>query len=154
MIVFQSTLPARGSDFARSLSQIRKFISIHAPRKGERRQKIQVAAGYQNFNPRSPQGGATRHRCGRDRLPRISIHAPRKGERPAMAARPTTQSPDFNPRSPQGGATTSSRSSGWTSRNFNPRSPQGGATSTTAAWRSPITNFNPRSPQGGATRSR
>ena len=56
---FQSTLPARGSDFHSVLGLGRVVVSIHAPREGER-----LAAGNDlvidtGFNPRSPRGGAT-----------------------------------------------------------------------------------------------
>ena len=61
---FQSTLPARGSD----------IIPSHSARD-------RVC----NFNPRSPQGGATR----------------------SYASPPFTGYKNFNPRSPQGGATSS-----------------------------------------------
>ena len=56
---FQSTLPARGSDGR-----------IFAERRG-----------HTNFNPRSPQGGATTYVKGFLQIFEISIHAPRKGER-------------------------------------------------------------------------
>ena len=81
--IFQSTLPARGSDQYTS-------IPLH----------------WQSyFNPRSPRGGATRRpyqarfcRC-------ISIHAPREGERRQTLRLPRARRRHFNPRSPRGGAT-------------------------------------------------
>ena len=36
-----------------------EYISIHAPRKGERRRLCSIAGWSAHFNPRSPQGGAT-----------------------------------------------------------------------------------------------
>ena len=62
--VFQSTLPARGSDFL----------------------KTRAAANKQYFNPRSPQGGATKNLSGKPATTKISIHAPRKGERQRKSA--------------------------------------------------------------------
>ena len=80
---FQSTLPTRGSD--QNIYKVSYFlhqISIHAPHEGERRLKAFLSAAacvfqstlptrgsdgkcrtrpciHQNFNPRSPRGGAT-----------------------------------------------------------------------------------------------
>ena len=42
--------------------------------------------GVDNFNPRSPQGGATQSARRSIRQRRISIHAPRKGERQIYVA--------------------------------------------------------------------
>ena len=57
-------------------------ISIHAPRKGERRAaRLSVWLGSKYFNPRSPQGGATLSFWRKSEILSISIHAPRKGER-------------------------------------------------------------------------
>ena len=106
--LFQSTLPARGSDAEqRERFKAMRIISIHAPRKGERRPKAVPWSRSLNFNPRSPRGGATRaelllHRgrhCG------ISIHAPHEGERRAVATVAEAAKKYFNPRSPRGGAT-------------------------------------------------
>ena len=58
--MFQSTLPARGSD------------STAAPRRWQ----------PQRFNPRSPRGGATTLRHDEGGSSAVSIHAPREGERP------------------------------------------------------------------------
>ncbi len=103
---FQSTLPARGSD-PRNLvySRYHIGISIHAPRKGERRTSAHGASAHNsNFNPRSPQGGATFIGVYLVKLLEISIHAPRKGERPQSVLF-VNNFLHFNPRSPQGGAT-------------------------------------------------
>ena len=104
-IGFQSTLPTRGSD-----SGIIKYC-----------------ANSNNFNPRSPRGGATLIAVHRHKPRGISIHAPHEGERHRGRLRlgrtgrfqstlPTRGSdtlpliftldePYFNPRSPRGGAT-------------------------------------------------
>ena len=81
-----------------------------------------------DFNPRSPQGGATASpSVYRYALGYISIHAPRKGERPPC--QDVRSCPHhFNPRSPQGGATAAFSAAAFSDKNFNPRSPQGGAT--------------------------
>ena len=82
------------------------MISIHAPRKGERLYACHVAILYHvHFNPRSPQGGATRLNF---------VKRQKTG--------------DFNPRSPQGGATPQLIAQAKSMMDFNPRSPQGGAT--------------------------
>ena len=87
--IFQSTLPARGSDFILfCCGTANANISIHAPRKGERPAAFSAAAfSDKNFNPRSPQGGATRKPFFDDiSIAYISIHAPRKGERQRKSA--------------------------------------------------------------------
>ena len=82
------------------------YISIHAPRKGERPSATgDYSAASANFNPRSPQGGAT-GRMGRDNDDKPVFQS-------TLPARGSDQSSnihllwrwDFNPRSPQGGAT-------------------------------------------------
>ena len=57
---FQSTLPARGSDGAPEENyHATTKISIHAPREGERPRYAVGKSGGEDFNPRSPRGGAT-----------------------------------------------------------------------------------------------
>ena len=82
-IMFQSTLPTRGSDSC-----------IVAPN-----------PLVTSFNPRSPRGGATKLWTRRKRSGRVSIHAPHEGERPYLRPRAKTSNTCFNPRSPRGGAT-------------------------------------------------
>ena len=78
---FQSTHPTRGCDginngWARSI-----LISIHAPHEGVRHVQRAVQLTYNNFNPRTPRGGAT------------SV-----GVQSGIVS-------NFNPRTPRGGAT-------------------------------------------------
>ena len=58
-MIFQSTLPTRGSD-----------IIIYS-----------IIKRSQNFNPRSPRGGATYGQYATAATQQISIHAPHEGER-------------------------------------------------------------------------
>ncbi len=127
--IFQSTLPARGSD----------IVNRH------------IIHNDHNFNPRSPRGGATVF-CQFARVElEISIHAPREGERqsstdtsyttitisihaPREGERPPLLSADtriiaFQSTLPARGSDGSCNNSGRRSGNFNPRSPRGGATS-------------------------
>ena len=60
-------------------------ISIHAPHEGERPDTVGAADSRQNFNPRSPRGGATYIANYLDKLMLISIHAPHEGERRAAS---------------------------------------------------------------------
>ena len=82
------------------------LISIHAPRKGERR-KFYVR-GFNRFSisihaPR--KGERLEGFCSCVSFFAISIHAPRKGERRALSGASAVPLANFNPRSPQGGAT-------------------------------------------------
>ena len=127
-MIFQSTLPARGSDLR---------ISRHVVR-------------IYNFNPRSPQGGATRHSIFSRLHLRISIHAPRKGERQSLYIYAPLAC-KFQSTLPARGSDVEygvAKSGYW---DFNPRSPQGGATDKAARTKKAAPYFNPRSPQGGAT---
>ena len=154
LIIFQSTLPTRGSDLKPdTYYTLINGISIHAPHEGERRRgRAHTHHCSGNFNPRSPRGGAT---CS---LPHSSPF-----------------SLNFNPRSPRGGATIDDFSNpcpfcisihaphegerrnrctgGAGKQDFNPRSPRGGATHRYDMSRPLYTDFNPRSPRGGATLS-
>ena len=124
---FQSTLPARGSDILPILRQQSPVVSIHAPREGERR-RGKVA--------------------GRSNLPFQSTLPARGSDIVNRLITPTTAS--FNPRSPRGGATSALRP-GAVMVSFNPRSPRGGATPPDTRPSIQINRFNPRSPRGGAT---
>ena len=103
-ILFQSTLPTRGSDLLGRLRPPLDYdfnprsprggatftgidsaqswhISIHAPHEGERRRQTEKSNRKRDFNPRSPRGGATVRRKETSRRETISIHAPHEGER-------------------------------------------------------------------------
>ena len=127
-IIFQSTLPTRGSD-SRSLSILNLYNNFNprSPRGGATIRHIACCRSPLNFNPRSPRGGATATNVvtepeqkfqstlptrGSDEIyshlsaqKEISIHAPHEGERryPPKFARGRPHY--FNPRSPRGGAT-------------------------------------------------
>ena len=101
MVVFQSTLPARGATTSISSTSSTSKISIHAPRTGSDRGLRPRDVRLAHFNPRSPHGerhiaeiiitvwvlfqstlparGATPPKHGSTRIPGISIHAPRTG---------------------------------------------------------------------------
>ena len=80
--VFQSTLPARGSDLAECFKgQPAKVFQSTLPARGSDPCNAFAIRCHHHFNPRSPQGGATYNTCLFARRLNISIHAPRKGER-------------------------------------------------------------------------
>ena len=129
MDTFQSTLPARGSDQAACVTRvIPSFISIHAPRKGERRAIRPWCAGARKFQSTLPARGSDDVReLDLLNLFWISIHAPRKGERPTAygAVHPIST---FQSTLPARGSDANDTHRIFTHRHFNPRSPQGGAT--------------------------
>ena len=152
MSVFQSTLPARGSDLHLRTVSCVLLISIHAPRKGERPFLLLfLHRQLPYFNPRSPQGGATSGRA----VVSMAAHyfnprSPQGGATPPCRQQ-GGRACHFNPRSPQGGATWARLPEMIHKRYFNPRSPQGGATFIDRSKMPDTGHFNPRSPQGGAT---
>ena len=82
LILFQSTLPTRGSDF--------NFRSFFKPDYGFNPRSPRGGATYINnagdhlptgFNPRSPRGGATDAVTYTPQTLTVSIHAPHEGER-------------------------------------------------------------------------
>ena len=126
------------------------YISIHAPREGERQfakfvrtvftqfQSTLPARGsdsfafsrsrrIQYFNPRSPRGGATNGNVISDTYATISIHAPREGERPSGRLLWSDAQP-ISIHAPREGERQHSFIIFFYTFNFNPRSPRGGAT--------------------------
>ena len=150
-IIFQSTLPTRGSD--------QVCVRPHEKR------------AY--FNPRSPRGGATLYDIAPEIDAVISIHAPTRGSDHTFLHRekntvqfqstlPTRGSDaakaylprvgrEFQSTLPTRGSDESKEKQWPELSDFNPRSPRGGATTSAARRRRRTKNFNPRSPRGGAT---
>jgi len=110
VLAFQSALPAGGSDVPAASTTATIWVSIRAPRRGERparrgrlhragqvsiraprrgerRWRSRPARSRWRFNPRSPQGGATRDGSQRRYELVVSIRAPRRGERPLQSDR-------------------------------------------------------------------
>ena len=82
-IVFQSTLPTRGSDTAKLNIDRTRAISIHAPHEGERLCVCLYATAFNAFQSTLPTRGSDDKEfyiCPREDF--ISIHAPHEGERP------------------------------------------------------------------------
>ena len=127
----------------------------------------------QNFNPRSPQGGATRPSrpasCGKtfqSTLPargsddgarhqekhrhQISIHAPRKGERHVWV-KITDLVTDISIHAPRKGERPASASPSAAPRGFQSTLPARGSDTASLISGASRFDFNPRSPQGGAT---
>ena len=103
---FQSTLPARGSDIYGISSTQTIYISIHAPRKGERRLPLNIGICLGGISIHAPRKGERLiHNHHVFHALAISIHAPRKGERHSNGVSTISDAAHFNPRSPQGGAT-------------------------------------------------
>ena len=126
---FQSTLPARGSDFyASNQRRANVQISIHAPREGERRGLDNTRATTGNFNPRSPRGGATARLRKIIMLPlKFQSTLPARGSDRGMPLAKAAGKISIH--APREGERPWVRIPGrkWPS-DFNPRSPRGGAT--------------------------
>ena len=81
-----------------------------------------------NFNPRSPRGGATLYIQSVRNVSVISIHAPREGERPQFHVL-VLKKTAISIHAPREGERLRRKSSNVFGCHFNPRSPRGGATS-------------------------
>ena len=82
LFVFQSTLPARGSDEGHMLLlKPKSRFNPRSPRGGATAQPPRTARRPPRFNPRSPRGGATPATELAGHGEGVSIHAPREGER-------------------------------------------------------------------------
>ena len=128
-------------------------ISIHAPRKGERRRCLSAICRNLNFNPRSPQGGATLGGSkSMGEKVKISIHAPRKGERRHTPASIHFQIPQFQSTLPARGSDPPACPIRRPHLRISIHAPRKGERLfiPTAGDHLPA-DFNPRSPQGGAT---
>ena len=149
-IIFQSTLPTRGSDNqSRWFGERFEYFNPRSPRGGATGLCTKDRGQQRDFNPRSPRGGATcteqilREREG------FQSTLPTRGSDSGRA--PLSIAAHFNPRSPRGGATATFSAAAFSDKNFNPRSPRGGATLRPSMRIAASTYFNPRSPRGGAT---
>ena len=174
MVLFQSTLPTRGSDgTSKSLKEI-MGISIHAPHEGERHHRYRHGAVSPDISIHAPHEWERRRRnrtmCG---AAQFQSTLPTRGSDAPLTAQILCVT-YFNPRSPRGGATPlrcaydcgrlisihapheGERCSATIRticpmRYFNPHSPRGGATKSCRAYGGQAADFNPRSPRGGAT---
>ena len=149
-LLFQSTLPTRGSDKCRKLTNHCTAVSIHAPHEGERRRRSCGAAQLKRFQSTLPTRGSDliemyykvyypvsihaphegERRLFSKMLPivvRVSIHAPHEGERPDSAY-VVNAVQQFQSTLPTRGSDPLANAQRTISFCFNPRSPRGGAT--------------------------
>ena len=98
--LFQSTLPAKGSDFQIIICLMYSTISIHAPREGSDVMSLTARASILPFQSTLPAKGATkRHDDPARAAGNFNPRSPRR-ERPATGL-PQAAPTDFNPRSPR-----------------------------------------------------
>ena len=102
---FQSTLPTRGSDGAGGGLHCRPLFQSTLPTRESDPIFEAIAEVTAYFNPRSPRGGATIRQENNRGGKAISIHAPHEGERRVRGDVSAAAGVHFNPRSPRGGAT-------------------------------------------------
>ena len=127
---FQSTLPTRGSDVD-ELTKKQKLqqISIHAPHEGERRVRRRTGGSVaNNFNPRSPRGGATlAQRSVTVSFATFQSTLPTRGSDKHITYA-CAYNILFQSTLPTRGSDAVPCGGYMSMRNFNPRSPRGGAT--------------------------
>ena len=168
MVVFQSTLPARGATYRVADERYSEEISIHAPRTGSDCAGRNGRTEQQDFNPRSPHGerpgphstnknaisfqstlparGATQgRRRAREGL-QISIHAPRTGsDRFLSVASSTTGA--FQSTLPARGATRHQLPV-FLPQTISIHAPRTGSDGEAVDSLRAVRDFNPRSPHG------
>ena len=158
---FQSTLPARGSDgdwITLELPQgisihapregsdgapeenyhATTKISIHAPREGERPRYAVGTSGGEDFNPRSPRGGATAVCRWQKRRGRFQSTLPARGSDRYHHQYMLLQNQVFQSTLPARGSDCQRCAALGSVIYFNPRSPRGGATPTRAICNSTV----------------
>ena len=147
ILVFQSTLPARGATRRASAPEC-VFVHFN-PRSphGERPFFAgQDATASRHFNPRSPHGERLSTFCPDVCQLSISIHAPRTGSDAERSIRMWWKS-DFNPRSPHGERHALSTHEGkWIKISIH--APRTGSDCSSSQSFSLSSYFNPRSPHG------
>ena len=105
LIIFQSTLPARGATELRHNDGVTEsMISIHAPRTGSDLHGSRRRNGASYFNPRSPHGERQINPATMNGSQGISIHAPRMGSDPPHWKK-SERAPLFQSTLPARGAT-------------------------------------------------
>ena len=111
--MFQSTLPARGSDrVVWSGVRARKRFQSTLPARGSDPIRDSVPTGrHIRFNPRSPRGGATLREIEQLLAQMFQSTLPARGSDRRWQSR-RSGLPSFNPRSPRGGATQRRRRTG------------------------------------------
>ena len=131
LAAFQSTLPTRGSDRAEFIARaVADNFNPRSPRGGATRHICRLSRGGGNFNPRSPRGGATLVVQACKQLGIISIHAPHEGERLFTDFMPLQDKAKFQSTLPTRGSDLLQAAHRLQLKHFNPRSPRGGATIT------------------------
>ena len=98
---FQSTLPARGATWRRRWTASASAFQSTLPARGATVEDYAFRTDEQNFNPRSPHGERPREYAASVTETEISIHAPRTGSDHARRKNGRIQL-YFNPRSPHG----------------------------------------------------
>ena len=147
--VFQSTLPAGGSDHWHwcHSCQLRHF-NPRSPQ-GERLSFSVSLVPVTSFQSTLPAGGATPHAFFERLNPVISIHAPRRGSDQQMPDRRRNCSP-ISIHAPRRGSDSGIFVLDIAGTDFNPRSPQGERLTLVTLYRS-MSTFQSTLPAGGAT---
>ena len=151
LILFQSTLPTRGSDFNfRSFFKPDYGFNPRSPRGGATTTSATSAVGISRFNPRSPRGGATCPRAGQPKGRRVSIHAPHEGERRMHVSQDWAKAL-VSIHAPHEGERPDTSTYAHGCVPFQSTLPTRGSDKSIYAETAKYAGFNPRSPRGGAT---
>ena len=147
MLIFQSTLPARGATWVGFTPARRWPFQSTLPARGATDGETDGDVRALDFNPRSPRGERPADALSTLQAENISIHAPREGSDYAEWMRQARRVL-FQSTLPARGATGPLPPFADCSLYFNPRSPRGERRDKSRSLASNQGNFNPRSPRG------
>ena len=155
MIIFQSTLPTRGSDVAHTRYGCVNLSHFNprSPRGGATQAESPLVLASRHFNPRSPRGGATEFPSSPNSIYEFQSTLPTRGSDTGGVAG-SALGDKFQSTLPTRGSDAYARYGFLQLRNFNPRSPRGGATFPLAATESMDIAISIHAPHEGERRSR
>ena len=152
MIIFQSTLPTRGSDVAHTRYGCVNLSHFNprSPRGGATQAESPLVLATRPINPRSPRERATDNQSTPNSINEIQSTLPTRGSDTGGVAG-SALGDKFQSTLPTRGSDRLSPRRTCSGCYFNPRSPRGGATILLPRLIFRKNHFNPRSPRGGAT---
>ena len=145
LILFQSTLPARGATVRRQPLRRVLRISIHAPRTGSDDNE-DLRTPHSKISIHAPRTGSDGKKMSINDVDVISIHAPRTGSDWLQICSPPLDAISIH--APRTGSDIADRILSNMRQIISIHAPRTGSDTSTSADTSDTTDFNPRSPHG------